>query len=91
MCGGVHTYERFMCISGVALIVPRPSHHPLFDRLQYAKKKKNGGGRPGPFYHVNDINVYLSRQRKGSKPKNELEAFACSIPSSEVLDIHGLL
>ena len=21
---------------------------------------KNGGGRPGPFYHVNDVSVYLS-------------------------------
>ena len=25
---------------------------------------KNGGGRPGPFYHVDDINVYLGRQRE---------------------------
>ena len=35
-------------------LVPRPSHHPDFDHLQYAK---GGGGRPGPFYHVNDGGV----------------------------------
>ena len=26
---------------------------------------KNRGGRPGPFYHVNDVSVYLGRQRGG--------------------------
>ena len=26
---------------------------------------KNGGGRPGLFYHVNDVSVYLGRQREG--------------------------
>ena len=26
---------------------------------------KNGGGRPGSFYHVNDVSVYLGRQRGG--------------------------
>ena len=40
-------------------LVPRPSHRPAFDRLQYAK---TGEGRPGLFYHM-DISVYLSRQR----------------------------
>ena len=38
--------------------------------------------RPGPFYHVNDISVYLSRQRgRGGGPpieKKELEALSCS-------------
>ena len=29
---------------------------------------KNGGGRPGQFYHVNDISVYLGRQRGGGVP-----------------------
>ena len=45
VCGGAHTCERFMCISGVGL-VSRPSQHPVFDCLQYAKKKKKteGGG-----------------------------------------------
>ena len=33
-------------------LVLRHSHHPVFDRLQYAK---GGGGRPDPFYHVNDV------------------------------------
>ena len=26
---------------------------------------KNGGGRPGPFYHVNDVSVYVGRQSGG--------------------------
>ena len=34
-------------------LVPRPSHCPVFVHLQYAKQ--TGGGRPGPFYHVNDV------------------------------------
>ena len=29
---------------------------------------KNGGGRPGIFYHVNDVSVYLGRQRGGRGP-----------------------
>ena len=29
---------------------------------------KNGGGRPGPFYDMNDVSVYLSRQRGGGVP-----------------------
>ena len=32
---------------------PSPSHCPVC---------KNGGGRPGPFYHMNDINFYLGSQ-----------------------------
>ena len=32
--------------------IPGPSHHPVFDCLQYAKTKGVH------FYHVNDINVY---------------------------------
>ena len=52
-------------------LVPRPSHHPVFDHLPYAKMKGEG-----PFYHMNDISVYLSRQMGGGVPrrKNELEA-----------------
>ena len=38
-------------ISGGLSLVPRPSHCPVFDRLQNANR---GGGRPGPFCHVND-------------------------------------
>ena len=44
----------------------------LITSLQYAKI---GGGRPSPFYHVNDVSVYLGRQRGGRGPrqKNELD------------------
>ena len=28
---------------------------------------KNGRGRLGPFYHMNDANVYLGRQREGER------------------------
>ena len=49
-------------------LVPRPSHRPVFDLLQYAK---NRGGRPGPFYHINDVSVYLGRQRGGGVPDQE--------------------
>ena len=37
-------------------VVLRPSHHPVSDHLQY---EKNGGGRPGPLYYVDDVHVYL--------------------------------
>ena len=36
-------------------LVPRPSHCPVFDWLQYARM---GGGRHGPLYHMNDVSVY---------------------------------
>ena len=35
----------------VTILTLRPSHHPVFDRLQHTKT----GGRPDPFYHVNDV------------------------------------
>ena len=38
---------------------------------------KNGGGRPGPFYHVDDVSVYLDRQRVPDR-KNMLEVFSYS-------------
>ena len=41
----------------------RLCHCPPFDWLSTCTQK-NGGGRPGPFYHVDDINVYLGRQRE---------------------------
>ena len=43
-------------------LVPRPSHRPVFDRLQCAKTEGEG---LGAFYHVNDVSVYLGRQRRG--------------------------
>ena len=36
-----------------------------FDGLQYAKiVGERVAGRLGPFYHVNDVSVYLGRQRE---------------------------
>ena len=51
---------------------------------------KNGGERPGIIYHVNDVSVYLGRQRGGGVPrrKNELEAWSCSFcPYARVSNI----
>ena len=42
--------------------VPRPSHQPVFDRLQYAKMEGEGLVH---FYHVNDFSVYLGIQQGG--------------------------
>ena len=40
---------------------------------------KNGGGKPGPFYHVNEVSVYRGGWGGGlPKWRNELEAFTCS-------------
>ena len=64
---------KYQGVRTTTTLVPRPSHRPVFDNLQYAK---NGGGRPGIFYHVNDISVYLGTQRGGGviHRKNKLEA-----------------
>ena len=51
---------KYQGVYTTTTLVPRSSHRPVFDSLQYAK---NGGGRPGIFYHVNDVSVYLGRQR----------------------------
>ena len=45
-------------------LVLRPSHRPGFDRLQYAETER----RPGPFYCMNDVSVYLGRQMGGGVP-----------------------
>ena len=42
---------------------------------------RNGGGRPGSFYHVDDINVYLGRQRGEG-----LKDFSCDVPHTHALD-----
>ena len=40
---------------------------------------KNGGGRPGPIYHVNDVSVCLGRQRGwGGKGPQSKELFSCT-------------
>ena len=40
-------------------LVARPSHRLVLDHSQYAKME---GGRPGLFYHVNDVSVYRGRE-----------------------------
>ena len=37
----------------------------LVATVQFWAVYKNGGGRPGPFYHVNDVSVYQGKQRGG--------------------------
>ena len=41
-------------------LIPKPPYRQVFDHSQYAKSE---GGGPGPLYHVNDVSVYLGRQR----------------------------
>ena len=48
----------------MASLIPRPSHHLVFDQSQYAKI---GEGRSVNIYHVNDVNVYLGGQREGGR------------------------
>ena len=45
-----------------AAFVPRPSHHPVFDRLQYTKTEGKG------LVHVNVVSVYLGRQMGDGSP-----------------------
>ena len=37
-------------------LIPRPSHRPVFDHLQYAKMEEEAWFI---FYHVNNVSVYL--------------------------------
>ena len=69
-------YLNFTIFSFLSL-VPRPFHHPVFDHLQYVKK---GGGRPGPFCHVNDVSVYLDRRGGNSAPLSLIPSFPLSPP-----------
>ena len=59
--GLVHMYCHFnvMCMYVVFSLVPRRSHHSVFGHLQYAKMEGEG------LVYVNDVNVYLGRQRVG--------------------------
>ena len=43
---------------------------------------------PGIFYHMNDVSVYLGRQRRGGIPHRENELQVLSAPSTGVLNIH---
>ena len=64
----IMSFKYYLCI--MLALVPRPSHHPVLDCLQYAKLE----GRPGPFYHVNDFNTTLGKQMVGWGP-DRLNAF----------------
>jgi len=49
---------------------------------------KNEGGRPGPFYHMDDISVYLGRRVEGSPIKswNMRPYLVVSVPSAGALN-----
>ena len=49
-------------------LISRPSHRPVFDRLQYVKWR-------GKVWSVNDISVYLGRQRGGGVPHRKGRAW----------------
>ena len=38
---------------------------PGLSTVQFWAVYKDRGGRPGPFYHVNDVSVYQGKQRGG--------------------------
>ena len=68
----------------ISSFVPRSSHYPVFDHLQKWRR------RPGPFYHMNDISVYLGRQREGP-PLEELlfaHTFLCFEPEVVCFSLH---
>ena len=60
--------QLFLSLSWLcSSLVPRLSRAPSsFWSLAVCK---NGGGRPSLFYHVNDVSVYLGRQRGGGSPR----------------------
>ena len=45
---------------------------------------KNGGGRPGIFYHVNDVNVYLGRWGRGEGSPIERMHFTHAVSISNL-------
>jgi len=53
----------------VSRLIPRPSHCPVFDCLQYAKTEREG---------LHDVSVYLGRQMVGGAP-NHKNAFRTHI------------
>ena len=46
---------------------------PALPTVQFLAECKNGGGRPGPFYHMNDVSVYLGRRGGGGSRSKVLE------------------
>ena len=68
---------RTQCaVTGIWFFVPcsQPFPPSRFWSLTVCKNRGGGGGRPGSFYHVNDISVYLGRQR-GRRVPNQKNAF----------------
>ena len=53
---------EFTQVMQLCSLIPRPSHHPT-------AVCKNGGGRPGT---MNDINIYLGRQRREGPLKEKV-------------------
>ena len=54
-------------------LIPKPSRCSVFDCLQYKIR-----GRPGPFYHMDDVNVYVRREGGRGKEggsRNERTSF----------------
>ena len=66
--------------------IHRPCHCPVFDRFTGCKKQRE---RPGLFYHMNEIYVYLIRQR-GGRGLNKRVHFAHTffIPKNERYVFH---
>ena len=56
----------------VKLMSSGPSHHPLACSLQ---KRRGNPGRPGPFYHVNDVVSTLVTSRGRSPRSHFVRAF----------------
>ena len=83
-----HTNSELIKIKTMQIssLIPRPFPPPIFEC--FAVCKNGGGGRS--IYHMNDVNVYLCRQRgEGSltermipNQKNDLDAFFYSAHSS---------
>ena len=56
----------------ISSLIPRPSHRPAFAVC------KNGGGRPGVIYHVNDVSVYQVDRGGGGVPERK-DAFHAGV------------
>ena len=61
----MHNEQHNLC----HIPVPRPSQHPFFDRLQYAKT--NGEGVVHFVIWMTSISVHLGRQREGGVPDHK--------------------
>ena len=80
-----------MCID--ISLVPRPSHRPLFDSLQYAKTE--GKDRSGPFYHVNHAPLpppvcYVHREGSLTERTSLRPFLVVSVLTTGVLNVHEM-